>query len=69
MNTRIQVEHTVTEMITGVDLVQAQLLLALEDKFDLDQEKLKINGHAMQCRINAEMQRLLYPLQEKLQSP
>ena len=54
MNTRIQVEHTVTEMITGVDLVQAQLLLALEDKFDLDQEKLKINGHAMQCRINAE---------------
>lgn len=54
MNTRIQVEHTVTEMITGVDLVQAQLLLALEDKFELDQEKLKINGHAMQCRINAE---------------
>ena len=54
MNTRIQVEHTVTEMITGVDLVQAQLLLALEDKFDLDQEELKINGHAMQCRINAE---------------
>ena len=54
MNTRIQVEHTVTEMITCVDLVQAQLLLALEDKFDLDQEKLKINGHAMQCRINAE---------------
>ena len=54
MNTRIQVEHTVTEMITGVDLVQAQLLLALEDKFDLDQEKLKINGHAIQCRINAE---------------
>ena len=47
MNTRIQVEHTVTEMITGVDLVQAQLLLALEDKFDLDQDKLKINGHAI----------------------
>lgn len=54
MNTRIQVEHTVTEMITGVDLVQAQLSLALEGKFDLDQENLRINGHAMQCRINAE---------------
>ena len=54
MNTRIQVEHTVTEMITGVDLVQAQLCLTLEDRFDLEQDKLKINGHAMQCRINAE---------------
>jgi acetyl-CoA carboxylase biotin carboxylase subunit len=41
-------------MITGVDLVQAQLSLALEGRFDLDQENLKINGHAMQCRINAE---------------
>ena len=41
-------------MITGVDLVQAQLLLALEDKYDFKQEDLKINGHAMQCRINAE---------------
>ena len=54
MNTRIQVEHTVTEMITGVDLVQAQLCLAIEGKFELEQEKLRINGHAMQCRINAE---------------
>ena len=54
MNTRIQVEHTVTEMITGVDLVQAQLQLGLENKFSLKQEDLRINGHAMQCRINAE---------------
>ena len=54
MNTRIQVEHTVTEMITGVDLVQAQLELGLENKFSLQQEDLRINGHAMQCRINAE---------------
>ena len=41
-------------MITGVDLVQAQLCLAIEGKFELEQEKLRINGHAMQCRINAE---------------
>ena len=54
MNTRIQVEHTVTEMITGIDLVQSQLILALEDEFKLDQNNIKINGHAMQCRINAE---------------
>ena len=54
MNTRIQVEHTVTEMITGVDIVQAQLLLSLENKYDFKQEDLKVNGHAMQCRINAE---------------
>ena len=66
MNTRIQVEHTVTEMITGVDLVQAQLLLALEDKFDLDQEKLKINGHAMQCRINAEDPKTFIPSPGKI---
>ncbi|MBA4730090.1 MAG: acetyl-CoA carboxylase biotin carboxylase subunit [SAR86 cluster bacterium] len=54
MNTRIQVEHTVTEMITGIDIVQAQLELAMNNVFSLDQEKIKINGHAMQCRINAE---------------
>ena len=66
MNTRIQVEHTVTEMITGVDLVQAQLLLALEDKFDLDQDRLKINGHAMQCRINAENAETFIPSPGKI---
>ena len=54
MNTRIQVEHTVTEMITGIDLVQSQLILALEGEFKLDQDNIRINGHAMQCRINAE---------------
>ena len=54
MNTRIQVEHTVTEMITGIDLVQSQLILALECEFKLDQNNIRINGHAMQCRINAE---------------
>tara|TARA_S200000501_G_scaffold378561_1_gene441854 strand:- start:2337 stop:3677 length:1341 start_codon:yes stop_codon:yes gene_type:complete len=54
MNTRIQVEHTVTEMITGIDLVQSQLILALEGQFKMEQDDIKVNGHAMQCRINAE---------------
>ena len=61
MNTRIQVEHTVTEMITGIDLVQSQLILALEGKFELDQNNIRINGHAMQCRINAEDPKTFVP--------
>ena len=65
MNTRIQVEHTVTEMITGVDLVQSQLLVALEGEFNLNQEDLKINGCAMQCRINAEDPETFIPSQER----
>ncbi len=54
MNTRIQVEHPVTEMITGVDLVQLQLKIAAGETLNLDQNDIKINGHAMECRINAE---------------
>jgi len=61
MNTRIQVEHTVTEMITGIDLVQSQLILALEGEFKLDQNNIRINGHAMQCRINAEDPKTFVP--------
>lgn len=54
MNTRIQVEHPVTEMITGVDLVQLQLKVASGYPFDIKQENIKILGHAIECRINAE---------------
>jgi len=54
MNTRIQVEHPVSEMITGFDLVKAQLKLALNMKITLDQEEIMFRGHAMECRINAE---------------
>jgi acetyl-CoA carboxylase biotin carboxylase subunit len=54
MNTRIQVEHPVTEMITGFDLVKAQLRIALGMDITLDQDKIIFNGHSLECRINAE---------------
>jgi acetyl-CoA carboxylase biotin carboxylase subunit len=54
MNTRIQVEHTVTEMVTGIDLVQQQILIAAGEKFTLRQRDVQIKGHAIECRINAE---------------
>ncbi|HEY8327280.1 MAG TPA: acetyl-CoA carboxylase biotin carboxylase subunit [Rhodanobacter sp.] len=54
MNTRIQVEHPVTELITGVDLVREQLLIAGGEKLTLRQEDVVIHGHAIECRINAE---------------
>ncbi|KRE83629.1 acetyl-CoA carboxylase biotin carboxylase subunit [Rhodanobacter sp. Soil772] len=54
MNTRIQVEHPVTEFITGVDLVREQLLIAGGEKLTLRQEDIVVHGHAIECRINAE---------------
>jgi acetyl-CoA carboxylase biotin carboxylase subunit len=54
MNTRIQVEHTVTEMITGLDLVQWQIKVAAGEKFTLRQRDVRLHGHAIECRINAE---------------
>jgi acetyl-CoA carboxylase biotin carboxylase subunit len=54
MNTRIQVEHTVTEMTTGIDLVRQQILIAAGEKFTLRQRDIQIRGHAIECRINAE---------------
>ena len=54
MNTRIQVEHPVTEMITGFDIVKAQLRIALGMEISLSQESISFNGHAIECRINAE---------------
>ncbi len=54
MNTRVQVEHPVTEMITGVDIVKEQLRIASGLPLSYKQEDIKINGHAMECRINAE---------------
>ena len=54
MNTRIQVEHTVTELVTGLDLVREQVLIAAGEELSLRQEDVRFNGHAIECRINAE---------------
>ena len=54
MNTRIQVEHPVTEMMTGIDIVKQQLKIASGKRLDLMQDKIKPRGHSIECRINAE---------------
>ena len=54
MNTRLQVEHTVTEMITGIDLVQEQIKIAYGKKLSLRQKDVQLSGHSIECRINAE---------------
>ena len=54
MNTRIQVEHPVTEMITGIDLIKEQIKIAAGESLNIKQEDVQIHGHAIECRINAE---------------
>ncbi|HIW11559.1 MAG TPA: acetyl-CoA carboxylase biotin carboxylase subunit [Candidatus Salinicoccus stercoripullorum] len=54
MNTRVQVEHTVSEMITGIDIIRLQLEVALFNRFTIRQEDIEMNGFAIECRINAE---------------
>ena len=61
MNTRLQVEHTVTEMITGIDLVIEQIRIAAGAPLTLKQEDIRFNGHAIECRINAEDPRTFRP--------
>ena len=66
MNTRIQVEHPVTEMITGVDLIKEQLRVAAGQPLSYTQEDIKIAGHAIECRINAEDARTFIPSPGKI---
>ncbi|MBI5206854.1 MAG: acetyl-CoA carboxylase biotin carboxylase subunit [Candidatus Firestonebacteria bacterium] len=54
INTRVQVEHPVTEMVTGIDIIKQQILIASGEKLGFKQEDVKFNGHAIECRINAE---------------
>ncbi|MCO6547158.1 MAG: acetyl-CoA carboxylase biotin carboxylase subunit [Gilliamella sp.] len=66
MNTRIQVEHPVTEMITGVDLIREQILIAAGKPLSIKQSDIEIKGHAIECRINAEDPKSFMPSPGKI---
>ena len=68
MNTRVQVEHPVTEMITGVDIVKEQLRIAAGEGLSYKQEDIAIHGHAIECRINAEDPETFMPSPGKIQT-
>ena len=66
MNTRVQVEHPVTEMVTGIDIIKEQLRIASGEKLSLKQSDVKIHGHAFECRINAEDPKTFVPCPGKV---
>ena len=61
MNARLQVEHPVTEMITGIDIVKEQIRIAMELPLSMEQEEIVQRGHAIECRINAEDSKTFLP--------
>ena len=67
MNTRIQVEHPVTEMITGFDLIKEQIRVCAGHKLSVTQADIKLNGHAFECRINAEDPKTFMPCPGKVE--
>ncbi len=67
MNTRVQVEHPVTEMITGVDIIKEQLYIASGEKLRYKQSDIEIKGHAIECRINAEHHKTFIPSPGKIE--
>ena len=66
MNTRVQVEHPISELITGVDIVKEQLRIAAGEKLSFTQKDIEVNGHAIECRINAEDARTFIPSPGKI---
>jgi acetyl-CoA carboxylase biotin carboxylase subunit len=66
MNTRLQVEHPITEMITGIDLVKEQILIAFGETLTMKQEDIKLQGHSIECRINAEHPKSFIPSPGKI---
>ena len=66
MNTRVQVEHCVTEMITGVDIIKEQIMVASGNKLRYTQDDIQIKGHAIECRINAEDSKTFLPSPGKI---
>jgi len=68
MNTRVQVEHPVSELITGIDIVQEQIRIAYGEKLRFTQDQIVFKGHAMECRINAEDPFSFIPSPGKIES-
>ncbi|MGB0934944.1 MAG: acetyl-CoA carboxylase biotin carboxylase subunit [Alphaproteobacteria bacterium] len=68
MNTRVQVEHPITELVTGIDIVKQQLLIAMGQPLDIKQSDIKLKGHAIECRINAEHPETFAPSPGKIDS-